>query len=92
MIAGQRSAEGDFYDWHVDGGPGDFARRQLVAIWYLNDAPPDGGQTEFLFQQVAVTPRQGMLLLFPPFWTHLHRGVAPQSARKYIATTWVVFA
>ena len=85
----QRSAEGEFYDWHVDGGPGDFARRQLVAIWYLNDAPPSGGQTEFLFQDVAVTPKQGMLLLFPPFWTHLHRGSTVTGGTKYIATTWV---
>jgi len=31
-------------------------------------------------------------LLFPPFWTHLHRGRTLVGGSKYIATTWVVFA
>ncbi len=61
----QRTDPGEFYHWHVDGGPGDFSKRQLVAIWYLNDAPPLGGETEFHFQQLSIKPAMGMLLLFP---------------------------
>jgi hypothetical protein len=41
---------------------------------------------------IAVTPREGKLILFPPFWTHEHRGVTLEAGVKYIATTWVVFA
>ena len=85
----QRTDPGGFYHWHLDSGPGDFAKRQLVALWYLNDAPEEGGSTEFYFQQVSVRPQTGMLLLFPPFWTHLHRGAEVLSGVKYIATTWV---
>jgi hypothetical protein len=88
----QRTRPGEFYEWHVDGGPGEFSQRQLVAIWYLNDVPGPGGETEFHFQQIKVRPEQGKLLLFPPFWTHVHRGVSPGSAIKYIATTWVCFS
>ena len=88
----QRTDPGDFYHWHIDGGSHDFSQRQLVAIWYLNDVPGPGGETEFSFQGVRIRPQAGKLLLFPPFWTHEHRGVTLQSGQKYIATTWVVFA
>ena len=83
---------GEHYHWHIDGGSHDFAQRQLVAVWYLNDVPGPGGETEFLFQDIKVTPKKGRLVLFPPFWTHEHRGVTLQKGVKYIATTWVVFA
>jgi hypothetical protein len=88
----QRTSPGEFYHWHIDGGSHEFSQRQLVAIWYLNDVPGPGGETEFLFQDVKIKPEQGKLLLFPPFWTHEHRGVELQKGVKYIATTWVVFA
>jgi len=88
----QRTDPGEFYHWHIDGGSHEFAARQLVAIWYLNDLDDQGGETEFQHQQVRITPQAGTLLLFPPFWTHLHRGSTLLSGQKYIATTWVVFA
>ncbi len=88
----QRTNPGEHYHWHIDGGSHDFAQRQLVALWYLNDVPGPGGETEFLSQDIKITPKQGRLLLFPPFWTHQHRGVTLEKGVKYIATTWVVFA
>ena len=88
----QRYQAGEYYHWHIDGGSHQFADRQLVAIWYLNDVDGPGGETEFLFQDVKVTPKEGKLVLFPPFWTHEHRAVTVESGVKYIATTWVVFA
>ena len=83
---------GEHDHWHIDGGSDDFSQRQLVAIWYLNDVPGPGGETEFLFQDILIKPEQGKLVLFPPFWTHEHRAVTLQKGVKYIATTWVVFA
>jgi hypothetical protein len=88
----QRTLPGEHYHWHIDGGSHDFSQRQLVIIWYLNDVPGPGGETEFRFQDVKVTPQEGKMLLFPPFWTHEHRGVTLQQGVKYIATTWLVFA
>lgn len=88
----QRTLPGEYYHWHVDAGPGVFSQRQLVAIWYLNDVPGPGGETEFPLQGVAVRPEEGKLILFPPFWTHVHRGVTLQQGVKYIATTWICFA
>ena len=88
----QRTNPGEFYHWHIDGGSHDFSYRQLVAIWYLNNVEGPGGETEFLYQDVKIKPEQGKLLLFPPFWTHEHRGIQLDSGIKYIATTWIVFA
>jgi hypothetical protein len=88
----QRYLPGEYYRWHIDGGSHQFSQRQLVVLWYLNDVPGPGGETEFLFQGVKVRPERGKLVLFPPFWTHEHRAARLEQGRKYIATTWVVFA
>ena len=88
----QRTLPGEYYHWHIDGGSHAFSHRQLVAIWYLNDVGGPGGGTQFRYQEVTITPRAGKLILFPPFWTHEHRGVTLERGVKYIATTWVVFA
>jgi len=87
----QRYQPGEYYHWHVDSGPGEFMARQLVAIWYLNDVAAPGGATEFALQEVAVQPEQGKLVLFPPFWTHIHRAATVEKSVKYIATTWLCF-
>ena len=88
----QRTLPGEYYHWHVDAGPGAFSERQLVAIWFLNDVPGPGGETEFPLQGVSIRPEQGKLILFPPFWTHVHRGVTLEAGVKYIVTTWISFA
>lgn len=88
----QRYLPGEYYHWHIDGGSHQFADRQLVALWYLNDVEGPGGETEFLYQDVKIRPAEGTLVLFPPFWTHEHRAATVQQGKKYIATTWVVFA
>lgn len=88
----QRTSPGQFYHWHIDGGSHEFSQRQLVAVWYLNDVEGPGGTTDFSHHDVQIRPEAGKLLLFPPFWTHEHRGAVLEKGVKYIATTWVVFA
>jgi hypothetical protein len=89
----QRTDPGEYYHWHIDGGSHEFSHRQLVAIWYLNDLEGTGGETEFEYQNIKIMPEAGKLILFPPFWTHKHRGKQLESGNsKYIATTWIVFA
>lgn len=88
----QRTSPGEYFHWHVDSGSHLFSDRQLVAIWYLNDVPGPGGETEFRHQQLKIKPECGKLILFPPFWTHEHRGITLTQGVKYIATTWVLFA
>lgn len=62
----QRTKSGEFYHWHVDGGPGEFSQRQLVAIWYLNNLKGAGGETGFLFLETKIRPQAGKLVLSPP--------------------------
>jgi len=88
----QRTDAGEYYNWHIDGGSHDFADRQLVALWYLNDVAGPGGATGFMYQDVSVQPKEGSLVLFPPFWTHEHRNSQLQKGVKYVATTWISFA
>ena len=87
----QRTNPGEYFHWHIDSGSHQFSDRQLVAIWYLNNVDGPGGETEFLHQNVKIKPETGKLILFPPFWTHEHRGVTLEKGIKYIATTWIVF-
>lgn len=88
----QRYEADEYYQWHIDSGSHDFANRQLVALWYLNDVEGPGGTTDFLTQGLKIKPEEGKLVLFPPFWTHEHRSAPLEKGVKYIATTWVVFA
>lgn len=87
----QRTLPGEDYHWHIDGGSHSLSHRQLVAIRHLNDVERPGGETEFRYQEGVNAPQTGKLILFPPFWTHEHRGVTLESGVKYLATTWVVF-
>jgi hypothetical protein len=82
VVPGQRGFNG----WHYEHGPQTFALpRYLVWMIYLNDV--EDGYTEFLYQDVAVQPRQGRCVIWPASWTHPHRGTI-NSTNKYIATGW----
>ncbi|WP_019506269.1 2OG-Fe(II) oxygenase [Pleurocapsa sp. PCC 7319] len=80
-----------FFDWHVDVSRISNSKRMLVAQWYLNTVE-EGGETEFKVIKTVtykVQPLQGRLLMFPPFWTYLHRGKPPISNPKYIMSTFL---
>lgn len=88
----QRTQPGEFYRWHLDTGAGELSQRVLVAIWYLNDVAGPGGATEFHHQNISIQPQAGRLVLFPPFWTHLHQNSTLEKGVKYISTTWLCYA
>ena len=75
-----------FHIWHSDQ-TGTSPYRQLVTLLYLND-DFEGGETEFLYQNVRIKPQAGKFIIFPPFWTHTHRGNPPIGGSKYIITSW----
>ena len=76
-----------FHGWHYDNAGFFVGMREFVIITYLNDVP-EGGETEFLYQQVRVKPEMGKTVIFPAAYTHMHRGNPPIGGSKYIATTW----
>ena len=61
--------------------------RVLVWMIYLNDVT-DGGYTEFPQQNKLMQPGVGDVLLWPPYWTHPHRGITSKTQTKYIMTGW----
>ena len=66
---------------------GNAGTRHLVFMTYLNSVD-DGGETEFLHQNIKVKPKKGLTLIWPADWTHTHRGVVSPSQDKYILTGW----
>lgn len=76
----EKIAPGEGFTWHVDAVAQD--ARFLTLLVYLNDVHK-GGQTEFLEQELVVNPTAGALLIFPCFWTHVHRGHPPREGFKY---------
>ena len=63
--------------------------RVLVCMFYLNDVK-EGGETEFYFQKLKVKPTKGSLVIFPTYFTHLHKGHIPISNDKYICNLWIL--
>jgi len=77
---------GGHFDWHSDNIGNGVTTRVITALWYLNDVS-EGGETEYPWQEVAVRPMAGRLLLCPVGWSFVHRGAPPLSGPKYIAIT-----
>ena len=63
--------------------------RYWVVMCYLNDVK-NGGETEFLYQGRLIKPKKGTIVVFPPYYTHLHKGHPPKSNSKYILTSWLL--
>lgn len=63
------------------------ANRYMVFLWYLNDVG-EGGETVFVDLDLAIKPRSGRLLMFPPYWMYRHAGAPPVSNSKYILSTY----
>ena len=74
--------------WHCEHGPFDISSRRIIAwMFYLNNAKSG---TEFMhFSNVRA--KRGRCVIWPSFWTHLHKGVTPNKGLKYIITGWASF-
>jgi hypothetical protein len=81
-----------YFGWHAEIKRIDSEelKRILVFSTFLNDVK-EGGETEFLNQKIKVKAEQGKTIIFPPFWTHSHRGVIAPKETKYIITGWYVY-
>ena len=68
----------------------EYIRRWGVWTVYLNDIE-EGGETEFLYQNLRVKPKVGSICIFPAYYTHTHRGNPPLKGTKYILTGWFLY-
>jgi hypothetical protein len=78
------------YTWHCESPGKNLSDRLLCWMVYLNDVE-DGGETEFKFQNYKSKARQGKMVIWPPYWTHFHRGIPSFTEKKYILTGWFSF-
>jgi hypothetical protein len=56
-------------------------------MYYLNTVK-EGGGTYFSNFDLTINAVEGRLVLWPPYWTHMHKGVVSKTFEKYIATGW----
>ena len=77
----------DRFDTHVDVADKESAPRYLALLFYLND-DFTGGETSFLDHDM-VKPRQGSVLIFPPYWQFPHAGLPVRTGTKYIMSTYL---
>tara|TARA_R110002012_G_scaffold316842_1_gene532387 strand:+ start:446 stop:1084 length:639 start_codon:yes stop_codon:yes gene_type:complete len=81
---------GGYHMFHSDdNASGASIYRQLVCMYYLNTVS-EGGETEFYHQDLKIKPQKGALVVFPAFFTHLHKGNTPLSNDKYILNFWLM--
>lgn len=86
---------GGYYHWHSETYPKqndhyESLHRVLLYMFYLNDVP-EGGETEFCYQNKKLSPKQGQMVIAPSSFTNTHRGCIPVSNDKYILTSWILF-
>lgn len=85
---------GGYPHWHSEQFPqvghSEALHRVVLYMFYLNDVP-EGGETEFYYQQRKISPKKGTMVIAPAGFTHSHRGNVPLSNDKYIATSWLMF-
>jgi prolyl 4-hydroxylase len=74
---------------HVDVYTHAHAKRFLCLMVYLNDDFEDG-ETYFPIFDIKVKPKKGRLLIFPPTWNYLHRGIPPRSPSKLGAKYFIM--
>ena len=84
----QKTSPGEGYHlWHCENSGLQNSSRVFFFIMYLNDIE-EGGETEFLYQNKRVKPKEGRIILAPSSFTHTHRGNTPLKGDKYILTGW----
>lgn len=87
-----KAPDGGYHAWHQDWGRSVLqAKRLVVAMVYLNDVE-EGGETAFYHQELKVKPEKGDMVIFPPYFTHMHKGMPPISNDKYICNFYIGLA
>lgn len=82
---------GGYHHFHIENSGVHNMRRVTSYILYLNDID-EGGETEFLHQAIRVKPETGKIVIFPAYFTHVHRGNPVLSNQdKYIMTGWMEY-
>jgi len=80
---------GGFKTYHCERAKLRVANRVLVFMTYLNTVENAG--THFKYQELTTECKKGSTLIWPPDFTHTHKGLVNQKEDKYIVTGWFTF-
>jgi len=75
-----------FKTWHFERSS-KAENRCLVFMTYLNDVPEAG--THFKYQDLTTPAEKGLTLVWPPDFSHTHKGQITKHHEKYILTGWL---
>jgi len=81
---------GGFKTYHCERGCLTTSTRLLVWMVYLNTVTDKGG-TEFKYLNHIENAVEGKIIIWPPDFTHTHKGVVSPTQEKYILTGWYNF-
>jgi len=79
---------GGFKILHCENSGMASSNRVLAWMIYLNNVR--NGGTKFPLLNKKFQAREGTLLIWPAYFSHVHRGI-PAKEKKYIATGWASF-
>jgi hypothetical protein len=81
-----------YHSLHCENSNPSIASSHRVMAWmfYLNTVT-DGGGTYFDNYDLTMDAIQGRGVIWPAYWTHMHRGIVSKTETKYIATGWVSY-
>ena len=80
-----------YFGLHCENeGPNFGINRVLVWMFYLNTVTDDGG-TYFDNYDLTMNAVEGRCVIWPAYWTHMHRGIVSKTESKYIVTGWFSF-
>ena len=66
------------------------SQRIMAWMFYLNTVT-DGGGTYFDNYDLTMDAVEGRGVLWPAYWTHMHKGIVSKTETKYIATGWISY-
>jgi len=76
-----------YFEWHAERMSLASSPRLLVFTTYLNTIS-DGGETEFMYQNLKIKPYTGLTVIFPADYMYVHRGITSPTETKWITTGW----
>ncbi len=77
-----------YHVWHCENSHEVPSLTRVLAWMAYLKVPEEGGETEFLYQSKRIEPIVGRTLIWPAYFTHMHRGNPPLKGVKYYITGW----
>ncbi len=60
----------------------------ITTIWHLNTV--EGGELEFEFQEIKISPSNKEVIIFPSYFTHAHRFNPSSEDKLFLITTFYI--